>query len=198
MDGSDSIVSMLYIIKDILALRTYYFITGKSVSKDMEHIKERIADFWDFKEDVRMNEITCNNIQTIISLCKEYFETVIKNNERLCSSETNSYYWLRFDRLKSIISMNPVEHLESWKTRIENKRQFLIDNRQNLFEHGGLHQMIERKGKYIPGKVYNYMKEIFLKIGNLGVCWVLIQVNKFPSLLIMTYQRSIWDVTFVW
>ena len=54
--------------------------------------------------------------------------------------------------------MNPYEHLESEKTRIENKRQFLIDNRQNLCEHGGLHPMITRKGKYIPGKVYNSMK----------------------------------------
>ena len=35
MDGSDRIVSMLYIRKDILALRNYYFITGKSVSKEM-------------------------------------------------------------------------------------------------------------------------------------------------------------------
>ena len=65
-----------------------------------------------------------------------------KNNERLCSSETNSYYWLSFDGLKSIISTKPVEHLESEKTRIENKSEFLIDNRQNLCEHGGLHPMI--------------------------------------------------------
>ena len=33
MNGSDRIVSMLYIRKEILALRTYSFITGKSVSK---------------------------------------------------------------------------------------------------------------------------------------------------------------------
>ena len=39
MDGSDRIVSILYTKKEILALRTYYFITGKSVSKDIEHIK---------------------------------------------------------------------------------------------------------------------------------------------------------------
>ena len=81
----------------------------------------------------------------------------------MCSSETNYYYWLRFYGLKSIISMNPVEHLESKKTRIENKIQFLIYNRQNLCEHDGLHPMVARKGKYIPGKVYNYMKETFIK-----------------------------------
>ena len=33
MNESDRIVSMLYIIKDILAFRTYSFITGKSISK---------------------------------------------------------------------------------------------------------------------------------------------------------------------
>ena len=128
----------------------------------MKHIKERIADFGYFKEKTIMIEITCNTIQKIISLWKEYLETMIENNEILCSSETNSYYWLSFDGLKSIISINPVEHLESEKTRIENKSQFLIDNRQNLCEHSGLHQMIAQKVKYIPGKVYNSMKNFFI------------------------------------
>ena len=50
MDGSDRILYMLYIRKGILALRTYSFITGKSVSKEMDHIKERMADFGAFKE----------------------------------------------------------------------------------------------------------------------------------------------------
>ena len=88
---------------------------------------------------------------------------MIENNESLCSSETKSYYWLIFDGLKSIISMNPVEHLESEKTRIEKKSQFLIDYRQNLFEYGGLHTMILQMGKYIPGKAYNYMKKTLIK-----------------------------------
>ena len=103
---------MLYIRRDILAVRTYYFIRGKSALKDMEHIKERIADFGAFKEEERMIKITCNTIKKSISLWKDYLETMIENNERLCSVETNSYYWLSFDGLKSIISMNPVEHLE--------------------------------------------------------------------------------------
>ena len=72
MDGSDSIMLMVYIRKYILSMRTYCFITGKSISKDMEHIKERIADFGAFKEEARGIEITCKTIQTIISLCKEY------------------------------------------------------------------------------------------------------------------------------
>ena len=87
--------------------------------------------------------------------------------------------------------MNCYDHLESEKTRIDNKRKFLIDNRQNLCEHGRLHPMISRKGKYVPVNVYMSMKETFIKIGNLRVCWDLIQVKEFPSLLIMTYQRAI-------
>ena len=54
--------------------------------------------------------------------------------------------------------MNPYEHLQSEKTRIENKSQFLIYNRQNLCEHGGLHPITAQKGKYIPGNVYISMK----------------------------------------
>ena len=81
MGGSDRIVSMLYIIKHILTLITYYFITGESVSKDMGHIKERIDDLGAFKEEVGMNEIICDKIKTSISLWKEYLKTVIENNE---------------------------------------------------------------------------------------------------------------------
>ena len=39
MNGSDRIVSMIYIKKDILSVRTHSFMTGKSISNDMEHIK---------------------------------------------------------------------------------------------------------------------------------------------------------------
>ena len=88
------------------------------------------------------------------------------------------------------------EHLESEKTRIGNKRQFFIDNRQKLCEHGGLNPMIARNGNYILRKVYNSMIETFKTIGNLRVCWDLIQVKKFQISLIMTYQRAIWDVIF--
>ena len=34
---------------------------------------------------------------------------------------------------------------------------------QNLCKHGGLHPTIARKGKHIPGNVYNQMKETFIK-----------------------------------
>ena len=59
--------------------------------------------------------------------------------------------------------MNPYEHLQSEKTRIENKSRFLIDNRQNLCENGGLHPMTELKSKYIPVNAYISMKEKFIK-----------------------------------
>ena len=45
MDGSDSIVSMIYIRKNILGVRTYSFINVVSRKKDMEHILERKAVF---------------------------------------------------------------------------------------------------------------------------------------------------------
>ena len=90
MYGSDSIVFIIYIRKDILSVRTHSFITGKSISKDMEHINERIADFGAFNEEAKGIEITCNTIQTSISIWKEYLEIMIENNEWLCSSESKS------------------------------------------------------------------------------------------------------------
>ena len=83
MDVSDRIVSMLYIYKEILSWSTYSFITGKSVLKEIEHIKGRIADFGASKEDAGMNEMICNKIQKIISLWKGNLKTVIENNEKI-------------------------------------------------------------------------------------------------------------------
>ena len=60
--------------------------------------------------------------------------------------------------------MNPYKHLQSEKTRKENKSRFLIDNGQNLCEHSGLHPMIAQKRIYIPGNVYSSMKETFIKV----------------------------------
>ena len=79
----------------------------------MEHIKERIADFGAFKNKVKGIERTCNTIQSSISLWKKYLETMMEKNQWLCESESNSYYWLSLDGIKSIISMNPYEHLLS-------------------------------------------------------------------------------------
>ena len=73
-DESDRIVSMMYISKYILSVRTYCFIIGESLSKDMEHIKERIADFGASKEDAGMNEMICNKIQTSISFWRRIWK----------------------------------------------------------------------------------------------------------------------------
>ena len=84
MNGSESIVSMIYIHKDILAVRTYSFITGMSKTKNMEHILERKADFEAFKIEAQLIEKTCNTIQSSTSLCQEYLETMMENNQWLC------------------------------------------------------------------------------------------------------------------
>ena len=88
---------------------------------------------------------------------------MMANNQWLCESESNSYHWLSLDGLKSIISMNPYEHLLSEKSRIKKKSQFLIDNKQHLCEHGGFHPMTARKVKYIPDNVYTLTKDTFKK-----------------------------------
>ena len=59
--------------------------------------------------------------------------------------------------------MNPYEHLLPEKSRIKNKSLFLIDNKQNSCEHGDLHPMTARRGKYIPVNVYISMKDTFIK-----------------------------------
>ena len=87
--------------------------------------------------------------------------------------------------------MNPYEHLLSEKSRIENKSQFLVDNKQNLFEYGVLHQMTALKGKFIPFTAYIYMKDKFKQNGSLRVCWGLIQVKESIISLTMTYQIAI-------
>ena len=56
------------------------------------------------------------------------------------------------------------------KTIIDKKRQILIDNKQCLCEHGGLHQMISGKGKYIPSSVQNHMKETLVKKLRISEC----------------------------
>ena len=68
---------MLCIKQDILAYSKYSFIAGKSVSNEIEHIKERETNFRAFKEEVVGKIMICSNIQTSISLWREDLETVI-------------------------------------------------------------------------------------------------------------------------
>ena len=65
MDGSEVIVYMIYIRKDILAVRTYYFITGMSKTKNMEHILERKADFEAFKNGAQLIEKNVTQISQV-------------------------------------------------------------------------------------------------------------------------------------
>ena len=55
--------------------------------------------------------------------------------------------------------MNPYEIFLSEELRIKKKSRFLIDNKQHLCEHGFLHTMTARKGKYIPDNVYTSMED---------------------------------------
>ena len=116
---------------------------------------------------------------------------MIEKNQWLCEIESNSYHWLSLDGLKSIISMNPYEHLLSEKSTIENKSQLFIDNKQHSCEHGGLHQMKAWKGKYIPVNVYTSMKDTFKKSLSLRVCWDIIPVKKSLISITMTIHIAI-------
>ena len=46
----------MYIRKDILEVRTYYFITGMSRTKNMKHILEKKDDFEAFKNGAKLIE----------------------------------------------------------------------------------------------------------------------------------------------
>ena len=88
----------------------------------MEHILERKADFESFKNGAQVIEITCNTIQSSISLRKEYLETMMENNQWLCEIESDSHHWLSLDGLKPIISMKPYEHFLSEELRTRKKK----------------------------------------------------------------------------
>ena len=111
------------------------------------------------------NETICNVIQDEISFWKDELETVIENVERTCSSEDRSYYWLSYDGIKKIISLNPYKNLESEQMRRDKKKN-IIDSTQCLCDHGCLHLMKLRNSNYIRGNLYNQMKEILIKDWN--------------------------------
>ena len=62
--------------------------------------------------------------------------------------------------------MNPLDRLESEKIKIDENRQFLIDNKWCLCDHGFLYPTKARKGGYIPENLYNLMKEVLIKDWN--------------------------------
>ena len=51
--------------------------------------------------------------------------------------------------------------------RRDEKKYLIIGNKGCLCYHGGMHKMKERNVKYIPGILYNKMKEIFIKDWNM-------------------------------
>ena len=48
--------------------------------------------------------------------------------------------------------------------RGDEKRYFLIYNKECVCNHGGSHPIKSIKGKYIPVNLYNQIKEIFIKL----------------------------------
>ena len=87
----------------------------------MEHILERKADFESFENEAQVIERTCITIQSSISLWKEYLADIFENNQWSDDFFSNTHHWLSLYGLKSIISMNPYEHLLSEELRIKKK-----------------------------------------------------------------------------
>ena len=90
----------------------------------------------------------------------------IENNERTYSIENKYYYWFSYNGTKEIISMNPFGHLELEKTRRDENRHFIIDNKECLCYHGFLHPIKSRNDKCTPGNLYNQIKKILIKKWN--------------------------------
>ena len=57
---------MMYIRKDILSVRTHSFITGMSISNDMEHIKGTIYWGGPPSEGMSNNDAKINNVEVQI------------------------------------------------------------------------------------------------------------------------------------
>ena len=73
------------------------------------------------------------------------------------------YYWFRYYDINKIVSMNPLERLESELIRRDENRQYIIDNKAFLCYHGHLHPMKSIKGKYISEHLYTHMRQILGK-----------------------------------
>ena len=74
MDGSEIIVSMIYIRKDIITVRTYSSITGMSRTKNMEHILQRKADFEAFKNEAQLIEKHVTRFSQVFHYGKSYWK----------------------------------------------------------------------------------------------------------------------------
>ena len=70
----------------------------------------------------------------------------------------------------------------------------MIDNKLCFCGHGGMHPLIARNVNYIPGNVYNVMKETFIKTVDIRVCCDLILVEIFLISLIVVYIRQQYEM----
>ena len=57
---------------------------------------------------------------------KGELDYIIEKNEIICSIENKSYYWLRYDGIKKMISMNSYGHLYSGQKRRDEREILLL------------------------------------------------------------------------
>ena len=92
-----------------------------SISKEIEHIKERIDSLHSSKnilEEIKL----CATIFILAFHCGRRIWKLLFKIKKNCLSEEKYYYWLSHYGLKKVISMNPYDHLESEQTRIEKEK----------------------------------------------------------------------------
>ena len=87
--------------------------------------------------------------------------------------------------------MDPYDHLESERMRRDENRHFIIQNKEFLCDNCFLHPMKVRKGKYIPGNLYNQTKEILIKYWNMKRLLVLHSSGYIPDLANYEISESI-------
>ena len=161
MNKSDSIVSMLYIKRDILESRAYYFCNWKSVSKYIENIKERIAKFKVIKEEFGQIKphVTCYIIA---------FHCGRMNWELLLKIMKNMFRWKILLLVEIWWAQENYLNEPEWSFRIRTngkiwKHKYYYWQYWMLVWSWWLESNEIKKGKYTPGNIYNQMKEIFIK-----------------------------------
>ena len=83
------------------------------------------------------------------------------------------------------------------KRRIEKNRQFLFITSNAYVIMVDCIQWYQERANISQAMYTILWKKHLLKIGDVRVCWDLTSAKIFLILLIMIYQRGIWDVTFV-
>ena len=74
-----------------------------------------------------------------------------KNEQKFSSVKIIIVGWAM---MASKINLNePLRPFRIGTNKNEKKRYLIIDSKKCLCDHGGLHTMIPRKGRYIPGNI---------------------------------------------